>query len=256
MRQGLPQVATRTTAARSSSGAATGRGLGGQLGAVQDLEEGAVQAGAEGDGGLPVGRGAGCGQLDGPRDRTWSSATASSTMPSATASVPPQRWAVMTAAWAAAGGSLAAIERGHAGGQGHAHVGLGQAPVAPVVPHDPGVVGHGDHRPGREGVAVQGGHRVDGQAQQPGEQAQGVGDDLADRAVLDQPLEGEAVRIELAGPGGDQGGRAGRGLDLVERGVPLGHRVAMEPVVVVDHREDEDVAAPPRPAPRTPSREP
>src|SRR5690606_25622638 len=108
---------------------------------------------------------------------------------------------------------------------------FGEAEIAALGAHHAVVVGDGQHRPGAEGVAVEGGGGRHRQGQHAPEQ--GVhGFDVFGGAVTvgGEPVQVEAVGVELAGRGGDQGGRA-VGDDGVEVGVDLGEQVGGEAVL-------------------------
>ena len=112
-------------------------------------------------------------------------------------------------------------------------VDLGEAEVAAVDPHDPKVVGNAEHRARAERVAVDrgdGGNRRDEYAR---EQLLYLVDvPVALIAMGGKPIQIKAVRIELAGSGGDQ--RLGlTRLDAVEKAVDSCQPVRREPVLVV-----------------------
>ncbi len=137
-------------------------------------------------------------------------------------------------------------ERVHPRREWDLDVGLGQAEEAPVGAHHPEVVAQGEHGARREGVAVAGGNRDQRELDHPGQQLLDLGDELTHVLGVgpQQPLEVEAVAVELALAGGDQRTCGRVGFDLVERGV---HRIepgAIHPVLVVPHVQDIDVAVP------------
>src|SRR5699024_11151 len=133
-------------------------------------------------------------------------------------------------------------EGAHGRGEGDVDVGLGQAPKTTVGAHHTSVVGQGEHRPRGEGVPLYGGDGVHRQGQHPGEESvHGVGVLLVAVGVVHEPVQVQAVGVELAGGRGDQGARALCVLHLFQGAVDRTDPVGVEAVLPLPEIEDEDV---------------
>ena len=160
----------------------------------------------------------------------------------AKASRPPKRRAVTIASWAVCGRQPALDESGHAGREGQVDVRFRQAPEAPVGPHDAEVVRQREHRARGEGVPLQGGHGDHRQRQHPRQQfVDGAEIVLALLGVGEQPVQVQAVGVELPGRGGHQGAVALRPLHLIQGAVDLGDPVGVKAVLALPEVKDEDV---------------
>ena len=129
----------------------------------------------------------------------------------------------------------------HAGRQGDLEVDLRQAEEAAVDSHDPEVVSHREHRPGREGVAVTGRHRGIGRREDSGEDQLDLGRKPGE--VLDagsEPFEIEAVRVELAGACRHQSPWVWCGVELVEGAVDGVDPCTIHAVLAVVHAKQQD----------------
>ncbi len=144
------------------------------------------------------------------------------------------------------GGQPGREQRLHGPAHGQAEVDLGHAPVAPVGAHDDPVVGRGQQGARAERVPVESGDGHAGEGEQAAPHAEQLAQELV--AVLvalgHQPVEVQAVAVELPAPRGHEGARPLSRLDLVEGPVPLERGVEVEAVLPGVHRHHGDVALP------------
>ena len=114
--------------------------------------------------------------------------------------------------------------------------------TAAVSAHHPEVVRQGQHCPGAECVADHSGCGGDGQGEYPGQHALDASDiPLGLLPVGRQPIQIQAVGVELPGRGSHQGAVSLCAVDLIEGGVDLGDPVGVKAVLAIPEVEDEDV---------------